>query len=71
MSNTDSSISFDELFKHRGHEIECVVRYANIGGDFVCFVDDEVTCVKVICNTCSEVLWQVDNPKPGVKPKFC
>ncbi len=68
MKKTDDPNLFDILLKHRGHEIECVVQYANVGGDFVCFVDDEVVCAMIVCSTCGEVLWREDNPNPGSVP---
>ena len=63
-------IPFDFLLKHRGHHLECVTCYANIGGEFTCFIDDSIVCVKIVCETCGEVLWEESNPKPGELPTF-
>ena len=61
--------SFDFLMKHMGHEIQCVVCYKQLGGEFTCFVNEPVLCVKLMCETCDDVLWDEDNPNPDDFPQ--
>ena len=64
-----AGLSFDILMKHKGHDIQCVVSYEGLGGDFTCFVNEKVVSVKLICETCGEVLWEEKNPNPDDFPQ--
>ena len=62
-------ISFDTLMKHKWHAIQCVVCYEGLSGEFTCFVNEKVLCIKLVCDDCDVVLWEKKNPNPDDFPQ--